>query len=77
MLDHKYQILLAASERALFRFCGHHRHPKLPRSRTSSTSGLGFRFPAEPGGRPNQILLHVNLAISGRSCKSRRLARRV
>ncbi len=66
MLDHEYQILLAR----LGKDRGAHTRffvfadtvaTRNYQGTNEQHGWLGFRFQAEPGGEPNQILLHINL----------------
>jgi hypothetical protein len=69
MLDHEYQLLLArlgkerGAQTRFFVFADTVATRNY--QGTNEQHGwLGFRFQAEPGGEPNQILLHINLRDS-------------
>src|SRR5271163_4222018 len=69
MLDHEYQILLArlAKDRGAqtrFFVFADTVATRNYQGTNEQHGWLGFRFQAEPGGEPNQILLHINLGDS-------------
>jgi hypothetical protein len=69
MLDHEYQLLLARLAEARGAHTRFFAFADTIATRnyqgTNEQHGwLGFRFQDEPGGQPNQILLHINLGDS-------------
>jgi hypothetical protein len=66
MLDHEYELLIArlAKERGArtrFFVLADTVATRNYQGTNEQHGWLGFRFQAEPGGQPNQILLHINL----------------
>ena len=66
MLDHEYQLLLARlsttrGEHTRFFVFANTVATRNYQGTNEQHGWLGVRFQAEPGGEPNQILLHINL----------------
>jgi hypothetical protein len=69
MLDHEYQLLLARlakdrGDRTRFFVFADTVATRNYQGTNEQHGWLGFRFQAEPGAEPNQILLHINLGDS-------------
>jgi hypothetical protein len=66
MLDHEYQLLLARlakdrGDHSRFFVFADTVATRNYQGTNEQHGWLGFRFQAEPGGEPNQVLLHINL----------------